>query len=50
MPFNLQNYFIGITRIRFRHYLPVTLLGVFPGTTINVSFAAAGQAMTLGGL
>ncbi len=48
-PFNLQNYFFGITRIPFRHYLPATFLGIFPGTTVNVSFATVGQAMTLGG-
>ena len=48
-PFNLQNYFFGIKRIPFRHYLPATFLGIFPGTTVNVSFATAGQAMTLGG-
>ena len=50
IPFNLLNYFLGITRIRFHHYLPATLVGIFPGTAVNVSFAAAGQAITLGGL
>ena len=50
IPFNLLNYFFGITRIRFRHYLPATLLGICPGTIVNVSFAAAGQAITVRGL
>ena len=49
LPFNLPNYCFGITRIPFWHYLPATFLGIFPGTTVNVSFATAGQAMTLGG-
>ena len=49
IPFNLLNYLFGITRIRFRHYLPATLLGIAPGTTANISFAAAGQAITVGG-
>jgi uncharacterized membrane protein YdjX (TVP38/TMEM64 family) len=50
IPFNLLNYFFGITRIRFRQYLPATLMGIVPGTTVNVSFAAAGQAITVKGL
>lgn len=50
LPFNVQNYFFGITRIPFFHYLPATIFGIFPGTAVNVCFAAVGQAMTLGGL
>ena len=49
LPFNLQNYLFGVTRIPFRHYLPATFLGIFPGTSVNVLFATAGHAMTLGG-
>lgn len=48
LPFNLQNYFFGITSIPFRHYLPATVLGILPGTTVNVSLATAGYAMSLG--
>ncbi|HEX8887140.1 MAG TPA: VTT domain-containing protein [Noviherbaspirillum sp.] len=50
LPFNLQNYFFGITSIRFRHYLPATLLGIVPGTTVNVSLATAGYAMSMDGM
>ena len=50
LPFNLQNYFFGITRIPFRHYVPATFAGIVPGTTVNVSLATAGHAMTLDGL
>ena len=50
LPFNLQNYFFGITRIPFRHYLPATLLGIVPGTTVNVSLATAGYAMSVDGI
>lgn len=50
LPFNLQNYFFGITSIPFRHYLPATLLGIVPGTTVNVSLASAGSAMTIDGM
>lgn len=49
IPFNLLNYFFGITKIRFRHYLPATLIGIAPGITVNISFAAAGQAITVQG-
>jgi uncharacterized membrane protein YdjX (TVP38/TMEM64 family) len=50
LPFNLQNYFFGITRIPFWHYLLATLLGILPGTAVNVSIATAGHSVTLGGL
>lgn len=47
LPFNLQNYFFGITRIPFRHYLPGTFFGIIPGITVDVSFATVGQTVTL---
>lgn len=50
LPFNLQNYFFGITRIRFRHYLPATFLGIVPGTAVNVYFGSASQSIVLTGL
>lgn len=50
LPFNLQNYFFGITSIPFRHYLPATLLGIVPGTTVNVSLATAGYAISMDGI
>jgi uncharacterized membrane protein YdjX (TVP38/TMEM64 family) len=50
LPFNLQNYFFGITRIPFWHYLPATSLGILPGTAVDVSLATAGRSMTLGRL
>ena len=49
LPFNLQNYFFGITRISFRHYVPATLLGIAPGTAVTVSFASASQSIMLTG-
>ena len=50
LPFNVQNYFFGITRIPFWHYLPATFLGILPSTAIDVALAAAGNSMTLGRL
>ena len=46
LPFNLQNYFFGITRIPFRHYLSGTFFGIIPGITVDVSFATVGQTVT----
>jgi uncharacterized membrane protein YdjX (TVP38/TMEM64 family) len=50
LPFSLLNYYFGITRISFRQYLPGTLLGIIPGTSVNVLLASAGYAYTLGGM
>lgn len=50
LPFNLQNYFFGITSIPLRHYVPATVLGILPGTTVNVALATAGYAMSVGEL
>lgn len=45
VPFNLQNYFFGVTTIPFRHYLAATFFGIIPGTSVNVFLAAAGYAV-----
>ena len=47
LPFNLLNYFFGVTRIPFRDYLLATFAGIIPGTAVNVFIAAAGQAVGL---
>ena len=47
LPFNLQNYFFGLTNIRFRHYLLATFFGIFPGLAVNVSIGAASAAISL---
>lgn len=36
VPFNLQNYLLGVTDIAFRHYLTATSVGIVPGTLVNV--------------
>jgi len=50
LPFGLLNYYFGITRIPFRQYLAGTLLGIIPGTSVNVVLASAGYAYALGGM
>jgi uncharacterized membrane protein YdjX (TVP38/TMEM64 family) len=36
VPFNLQNYFFGATAIGLRPYALATVLGIMPGTAVNV--------------
>ncbi len=44
VPFNLQNYFFGVTDIRFWHYVAATFIGIMPGTAIYVYLGAIGAA------
>ena len=44
VPFNLQNYFYGITDIKLLHYVPATFVGIMPGTMLYVYLGAAGTA------
>jgi uncharacterized membrane protein YdjX (TVP38/TMEM64 family) len=38
VPFNLQNYALGVTAIPFLQYLTATLIGIVPGIAIYVYF------------
>jgi uncharacterized membrane protein YdjX (TVP38/TMEM64 family) len=49
VPFNLQNYLYGITGIRFAHYVPATMVGIAPATTLYVYFGMLGKAAVEGG-
>ena len=44
LPFNLTNYFYGITDLKLREYVAATFFGIMPGTLINVYVGAAGKA------
>ncbi len=44
LPFNLQNYFYGVTDITLLHYVPATFVGIMPGTLLYVYLGAAGKA------
>jgi uncharacterized membrane protein YdjX (TVP38/TMEM64 family) len=48
LPFNLQNYFYGLTDIKFWHYVVATFFGIMPGTLLYVYLGAAGQAAATG--
>ena len=36
IPFNLLNYALGVTRVKFSHYLVASWLGMMPGTVLYV--------------
>ena len=41
-PFNVQNYFYGLTAVPFLHYVFASLIGMLPGTLLYVYIGAAG--------
>ncbi len=47
VPFNLQNYFFGVTRIGFWPYVAATLVGIAPGAVLYVYIGVL--ARTAGG-
>ena len=49
IPFNLSNYFYGITSIRFVEYVVVSAVGMIPGTLLYAYLGAIGQASVSGG-
>jgi len=48
VPFNLQNYFYGVTDVRLAEYVPATLFGIMPGTLLYVYLGAAGKVASAG--
>ena len=49
IPFNLSNYFYGITSITFGAYVLVSAIGMIPGTLLYAYLGAIGQAGVSGG-
>ena len=45
IPFNLQNYALGVTAISFWRYLGATLAGIVPGIAIYVYFGIFGESL-----
>ena len=45
VPFNLQNYALGVTAIPFLQYLTATLIGIVPGIAIYVYFGIFGKGL-----
>jgi uncharacterized membrane protein YdjX (TVP38/TMEM64 family) len=48
IPFNLSNYFYGLTSVKFWPYVLASWIGMFPGTLLYVYLGAAGKAGLLG--
>ena len=44
VPFNLQNYFFGVTQVKFPAYAIATFFGIMPGTLLYVWIASVGAA------
>jgi uncharacterized membrane protein YdjX (TVP38/TMEM64 family) len=44
IPFNLSNYFYGLTGVRFWPYVLASWIGMMPGTLLYVYIGAAGKA------
>ena len=44
IPFNLSNYFYGLTAVRFWPYVLASWIGMIPGTFLYVYIGAAGKA------
>lgn len=47
-PFNLQNYFFGVTKIRFITFLWASALSLIPGAFVYVYIGSAGKAALSG--
>ena len=43
-PFTLLNYAYGLTRVKFRHYLVASWIGMMPGTVLYVYLGSLGKA------
>lgn len=48
VPFNLQNYFFGVTKLGFWPYLVTTFFGIMPGTLLYVWIGSLGAAAGTG--
>jgi len=49
VPFGLQNYLFGTTKVRLHAYAAASALGILPGTIVAVFLGATGRALLGGG-
>jgi uncharacterized membrane protein YdjX (TVP38/TMEM64 family) len=50
IPFNIQNYFFGVTEIPLWQYIGSTFVGLIPGTIVNVVIANVAEGGFDGGI
>jgi uncharacterized membrane protein YdjX (TVP38/TMEM64 family) len=48
IPFNVSNYFYGLTAVKFWPYVLASWIGMLPGTLLYVYIGAAGKASLIG--
>ena len=49
VPFGLQNYFFGLTKVHLRDYAMATAIAIAPGTLVAAFLGATGRALLGGG-
>ena len=49
VPFGLQNYLFGVTKVHTRDYLAATALAIIPGTVVYAFIGATGRSLMEGG-
>ncbi|MEP6664310.1 MAG: TVP38/TMEM64 family protein [Verrucomicrobiota bacterium] len=49
VPFNVSNYFFGVTKVKFWQYVLASFVGMAPGTALYVYLGYAGKAALGGG-
>lgn len=49
VPFGVQNYFLGLTRVDLAHYVLATVLGVLPATLLYLFIGSTGRDAMTGG-
>jgi uncharacterized membrane protein YdjX (TVP38/TMEM64 family) len=43
IPFGVQNYVLGLSRVKLAHFIPATAAGIVPGTTLYLFVGASGR-------
>ncbi len=46
IPFNLLNYALAITKVKFVHYVIATAIGMIPGTVMYVYFGSVAGSLS----
>jgi uncharacterized membrane protein YdjX (TVP38/TMEM64 family) len=49
LPFGVQNYFFGVTKVHRRDYLLATAIAILPGTVVYAFLGSTGRALMGGG-